>query len=205
MEEPDNQFFTESLRSTRKRRCFRPTDITDWTKKSSTKPAWLTTTSLYNHDHEPTSDLDHELNGVHVWKESIPRHRDEARVVDREDVIGNWRRSGEHVDVVTPQQTQSLTRADRHVLWHDTHIHVPQSPPSTQHGTQFLLIFKLHSCIYTVSQEKGYHPTTNDNFNNSCWIPVIFWYKYYWVYVPSKGGLMYHITCLMYVPYLGKL
>jgi len=26
---------------------------------------------------------------------------------------------------------------------------------------------------YTVSK-KGYHPTTNDNFNNSCQIPVIF-------------------------------
>jgi len=26
---------------------------------------------------------------------------------------------------------------------------------------------------YTVSK-KGYHPTTNDNFNNSCPIPVIF-------------------------------
>jgi len=23
--------------------------------------------------------------------------------------------------------------------------------------------------------------------------------------MPSKGGLMYHLTCLMYVPYLGKL
>jgi len=27
--------------------------------------------------------------------------------------------------------------------------------------------------IHCVS-EKGYHPTTNDNFNNSCPIPVIF-------------------------------
>jgi len=26
---------------------------------------------------------------------------------------------------------------------------------------------------YTVSQ-KGYHPTTNDNFNSSCLIPVMF-------------------------------
>jgi len=25
-----------------------------------------------------------------------------------------------------------------------------------------------------VSQKKGYHPTTNNNFNNSCSIPVIF-------------------------------
>jgi len=28
--------------------------------------------------------------------------------------------------------------------------------------------------VYTVSQKKGYHPTTNDNFNNSCTNPVIF-------------------------------
>jgi len=27
--------------------------------------------------------------------------------------------------------------------------------------------------IYTVSQ-RGYHPITNDNFNNSCRIPIIF-------------------------------
>ena len=23
--------------------------------------------------------------------------------------------------------------------------------------------------------------------------------------MPSKGGLIYHLTCLLYVPYLGKL
>jgi len=28
--------------------------------------------------------------------------------------------------------------------------------------------------IYTVSQKKGYHPTTNHNFINNCPIPVIF-------------------------------
>jgi len=32
--------------------------------------------------------------------------------------------------------------------------------------------YTIHVYIYTVSQ-KRYHPTTNDNFNNSCRIPVI--------------------------------
>jgi len=60
--------------------------------------------------------------------------------------------------------------------------------------------------FYTVSQKKGYHPTTIDNFNYSCPIPVIFfWYKYCWVNMPLKGGLIYHLTCLLYVPYLQKL
>ena len=30
-------------------------------------------------------------------------------------------------------------------------------------------ISNIHLCL-----KKGYHPTTNDNFNNSCPIPVIF-------------------------------
>jgi len=32
-----------------------------------------------------------------------------------------------------------------------------------------------------------------------------FWYKYYWVNMPLKGDLISHLTCLMYIPYLGKL
>jgi len=28
--------------------------------------------------------------------------------------------------------------------------------------------------IYTLCLKKGYHPTTNDNFNNSCLIPVVY-------------------------------
>jgi len=28
--------------------------------------------------------------------------------------------------------------------------------------------------LNTVFQKKGYHPTTNNNFNSSCLIPVIF-------------------------------
>ena len=27
---------------------------------------------------------------------------------------------------------------------------------------------------YTVSQKRAYHPTTNDNFDNICLIPIIF-------------------------------
>ena len=57
----------------------------------------------------------------------------------------------------------------------------------------------------TLYLKKGYHPTTNDNLNNSSPIPVIFLYKYCWVNIPSKGCLIYHLTCLLYVPYLGKL
>ena len=32
-----------------------------------------------------------------------------------------------------------------------------------------------------------------------------FWYKYYWLNMPLKGGLISHSTRLMYVAYLGKL
>jgi len=28
--------------------------------------------------------------------------------------------------------------------------------------------------VFTLCLKKGYHPITNDNFNNSCPIPVIF-------------------------------
>jgi len=54
----------------------------------------------------------------------------------------------------------------------------------------------------TLSQ-KGYHPTTNHNFNNSCRIPVIFGTNI--AEKISKGGLIYHLTYLLYAPYLGKL
>jgi len=34
---------------------------------------------------------------------------------------------------------------------------------------------------------------------------VVVWYKYCRVNMPLKGDLIYHLTCLLYVPYLGKL
>jgi len=61
------------------------------------------------------------------------------------------------------------------------------------------------NCIHTLCLKKGYHPTTNDNFNNSCPIPVIFGKKYCWVNMPSNDGLTYHLTCLLYVRYLRKV
>jgi len=33
---------------------------------------------------------------------------------------------------------------------------------------------KLDGTVISVRSKKGYHPTANDNFNNSCRIPVIF-------------------------------
>jgi len=48
-------------------------------------------------------------------------------------------------------------------------------------GTYLFYIFiinasRIHNCTttYTLCLKKGYHPNTNDNFNNSCPIPVIF-------------------------------
>jgi len=50
----------------------------------------------------------------------------------------------------------------------------------------------VHKYLQCVSK-KGYYPTINDNFNNSS---SNFWYKYCWVNMPLKGGLIYHLTCL---------
>jgi len=41
-------------------------------------------------------------------------------------------------------------------------------------GAKFYCSHALADGSYTVSQKKGNHPTTNDNFNYSCPIPVIF-------------------------------
>lgn len=56
-----------------------------------------------------TSDLDHHVDGIHVWKEPFPRQRHQARVVNRQNVIGNGRRSRQHLDIVTPEQSEGLT------------------------------------------------------------------------------------------------
>ena len=47
--------------------------------------------------------------------------------------------------------------------------------------------------LHCVSK-KGYHPTNNDNFNNSCPDSSNFWHKYCWVNRPSKSSLIYHLT-----------
>jgi len=57
------------------------------------------------------------------------------------------------------------------------------------------------NCYTTLSRIKVYCPTTNDDFNSSSLIPVIFRYEYYRVNMPSKGGLISHVICLVYVPY----
>jgi len=50
-----------------------------------------------------------------------------------------------------------------------------------------------------------YHPTTSDNFNISCPIPIAVIVGTNITNMPSKGGFSY-LTCLVYVPnYLGKL
>jgi len=61
--------------------------------------------------------------------------------------------------------------------------------------------------VYTLCLKKVhvYHPTTNYKFNNCCPISIILWYEYYWVTMPLNSGLISHLTCLMYIPYLGKL
>jgi len=57
---------------------------------------------------------------------------------------------------------------------------------------------QIVTCIHTVLHKKSYPPTFTNNFNSSCPIPVIFGI------VPSKGGLIFHLTCLVYMPYRGK-
>ena len=56
----------------------------------------------------------------------------------------------------------------------------------------------------TLYLKKRYHPTTNDNFNRCCPIPVIFCINIT-ENMPLKGGLFSHLTCSVYMPYLGKL
>jgi len=71
----------------------------------------------------------------------------------------------------------------------------------TDHGAVFCR-HAVYVYIHCVSK-KGYHPTTDHNFNNSCPIPVIFGTNIA-EYMPSKGGLIYHLTYLLYSSYLGK-
>jgi len=67
-------------------------------------------------------------------------------------------------------------------------------------------IFSLMNSL-SVS-DSFYQPHSNLFFNSdSCFISDAsdssnFWYKYYRVNMPSKGGLTYHLTCLLYIPYL---
>jgi len=63
------------------------------------------------------SNLDHHLDGVHVWKEAFPRHSDQSSVVDSEHVVRNWRQSGEFLHIMTPQQSQCLPWKCRHTIW----------------------------------------------------------------------------------------
>jgi len=58
---------------------------------------------------------------------------------------------------------------------------------------------------YTVLQKKVYHPTTTDSYNSKLSDPSNFWYSYYWVTLPSKGGLISHLTCFVYIPYLEEI
>jgi len=62
--------------------------------------------------------------------------------------------------------------------------------------------FNESQCIYTVSQ-KRYHPTTNDNFNNSCRIPIIFVQILLSKYAIERW---FNIPPLLFIvrPYLGK-
>ena len=57
--------------------------------------------------------------------------------------------------------------------------------------------------VYTVS--KRIPPNHQRKFQQWMSDSSNFWYKYCWVNMPSKGGLIYHLTCLLYAPYLGKL
>jgi len=50
--------------------------------------------------------------------------------------------------------------------------------------------------------KKVFHPTTNNNFNSNS---SNFWYKYEWANMSSKGCLIFHFTCLVYLPYLVKI
>jgi len=70
-------------------------------------------------------------------------------------------------------------------FWLTTHIHAAVWLPKScnqcvqlgafmGHGSEQRKFGALQQLDYTVSQKKGYHPTTIDNFNNSCQIPVIF-------------------------------
>jgi len=56
--------------------------------------------------------------------------------------------------------------------------------------------------LYTLCLKKGYHPTTSNNFNNSCLTPVIFGT---WVNMLSEGVLIDHLSCLLHANCLGKL
>jgi len=60
---------------------------------------------------------------------------------------------------------------------------------------------------YIVSQKVGY--TTQPPaiiLTVVVWlIPVIFWCEYYWVNMPLKCGLIFHLTYFVYVPYIEKL
>ena len=52
---------------------------------------------------------------------------------------------------------------------------------------------------YTVLQKKIHYTTSADNFDSSN-----FWFSNYRVYTPLKGGLIFHITWLVYMPYRVK-
>jgi len=100
------------------------------------------------------SDLDHKLNGIHVWKESFPWHHDKARVVDGEDVIRYGRWSRQHLHVVTPEQSKSLTRTDRHTVYHNT----PANSLPQQTRTQQSTTTHWHT-VYTTLRHTVYHHT----------------------------------------------
>jgi len=70
--------------------------------------------------------------------------------------------------------------------------------------TRNITYFQLFACLVhrsviflyrSLCLKKGYHPTTNDNFNN----------QIYRINMPPKSGFVCHLTCLLYASYLGKL
>ena len=60
-------------------------------------------------------------------------------------------------------------------------------------------------CKKSIAYNPSYPTTTNDNLKQYLCDSRNFWYKYYLVNMPSNGGLIYHLTCLLYVPCLGEI
>jgi len=79
------------------------------------------------------------------------------------------------------------------------------TPMKTKYGMQSLHFYaKFHLDQYIHCLKKVYHPTTNDKFNSSCSIPVIFGTHLLRKYA-IKRWFIFHLTCLVFIPYLGKL
>jgi len=64
-------------------------------------------------------------------------------------------------------------------------------------------VFFMNHNAYTLCLKKRYHPTTNDNFNNSCRIPIIFVQILLSKYAIERW---FNIPPLLFIvrPYLGK-